>query len=116
MTEHQPAAKALAERIRMLNDAFRHGCATGSLVMTSGVIARGGDFQEAALLAVRSFDDFTPDNDPYGEHDFGSAVIESVRLFFKIDYYNATFDGHSPNPADDSVTHRVLTLMLAEEY
>ena len=38
------------------------------------------------------------------------------RLFFKLDYYDLALNGHSPDPADASVTMRVLTIMLAEEY
>ena len=60
--------------------------------------------------------DFTPDNDPYGEHDFGSLTVARHKAFFKIDYYDQNLDFGSENPADASVTQRVLTIMLAEEY
>jgi hypothetical protein len=103
--------------IRRLNDQFRvHGIGRGSLMHTDGVHDRGPAFVLAAISAVRAFSDFGPNNDPYGEHDFGAFDIEGERLFFKLDYYNLTLDGGSPDPADPAVTHRVLTIMLASEY
>ena len=66
--------------------------------------------------AIAAFDAFTADNDPYGEHDFGAFEVGNDRLFWKIDYYDLSLTGHSPDAADPSVTTRVLTIMLAEEY
>jgi len=34
------------------------------------------------------FDSFTPDNDPYGEHDFGTIDWQEEKIFWKIDYYD----------------------------
>jgi hypothetical protein len=70
---------------------------------------------------VIAFDNFTADNDPHHEHDFGSIDYEGVRIFWKIDYYDrASFGtGHdtgSEDPSDPSKTLRVLTIMLASEY
>ena len=105
-----------ASHIRELNDQFRR-CLTGGLLhLTRGVIALGGKRQAAILDAVASFDAFTPENDPYGEHDFGVLTVEGTRILFKVDYFDRGLSGHSPHPADPSVTMRVLTIMLAEEY
>jgi hypothetical protein len=102
--------------IRELNDRFRHSLRGGVLVMTAGVIALGHDRQLKILEAVSKFDRFDEDNDPYGEHDFGALEVEGERLFFKIDYYDQVLSAHSPDPADPSVTKRLLTIMLADEY
>ncbi len=57
-----------------------------------------------------------PRNDPYGEGDFGALQVEGERILFKVDYYDRSLTGQSPDPADASITTRVLTIMLAEEY
>lgn len=116
-------AAALALRIRELNDLFRRepgavGVKVGldKLVITRGVAARGDAFVDSAIRAVRDYADFTADNDPYGEHDFGQFTLDDADLFWKIDYYDTQLEYGSPNPADPDVTRRVLTVMLAEEY
>lgn len=107
---------------RRLNDELRgllfDGPITGAnrIVITNGVAEEGDDFVAAALAAVAQFDDFTPDNDPHGEHDFGALDVQGERLFFKIDYYDCDLTMHSPDPTDPNVTVRVLTIMLASEY
>ncbi len=108
-------------RIRALNDAFRCGDANTpffftEFTITSGVAAHGEEFVEEAMAAVVSYDDFTADNDPYGEHDFGAFDLGGQRLFWKIDYYDTQLEHGSPDPSDPSVTRRVLTILLASEY
>ncbi len=110
------SAQSRTDRIRDLNDAFRTTLDGGKCFFTSGVSGMGVSFVTAALAAVKAFEDFTPDNDPYGEHDFGSFEIGEERLFWKIDYYDLTLRFGSKNPADPAQTKRVLTIMLAEEY
>jgi len=97
--------------ILALNDRFRQSLRGEMLVMTAGVIALGQERQLKILEAVARFDSFDEENDPYGEHDFGALKVEDERLFFKIDYYDRSLSAHSPDPADESVTKRVLTIM-----
>jgi len=68
------------------------------------------------IQKVRDFAEFTPDNDPHGEHDFGSFEHDGRRLFWKIDYYSPDMQGGSEDPSDPDETQRVLTIMFAEEY
>ncbi len=110
------SAPARTARIRDLNDAFRTTLEGGRCLFTAGVSDLGVPFSTAALAAVRTFSEFTPDNDPYGEHDFGAFQIGEERLFWKIDYYDLSLEFGSNDPADASQTKRVLTIMLAEEY
>ena len=65
---------------------------------------------------VRNFNKFTPDNDPYGEHDFGSFDYKSDKIFWKIDYYDKNYQYLSENPSNPNITNRVMTVMLASEY
>jgi hypothetical protein len=110
------SATSRTNRIRDLNDALRTTLEGGQCFITSGVSDLGIPFSTAALAAVRTFSDFTPDNDPYGEHDFGSFHIGDERLFWKIDYYDLSLEFGSKDPADPAQTKRVLTILLAEEY
>ncbi len=105
------------ERIRRLNDRYRiNGIGNGKTMITAGVRAQGETFVAGCLNAVRSFSSFDTGNDPHGEHDFGAVTIAGERVFFKIDYYDHALEAGSPDPADPSVTTRVMTVMLAEEY
>ena len=77
--------------------------------------------QSAIREKVETFDAFAPDNDPYGERDFGAFEHNGNRIFWKIDYYDrASFgtgrDMGSEDPSDPAKTLRVLTIMLASEY
>jgi hypothetical protein len=64
--------------------------------------------------AVQGFKDFTPGNDPHGEHDFGSLAIDGVTYFWKIDYYDAQLE-FGLDPMDPKCV-RVLTVMESSEY
>jgi len=84
--------------------------------MTPGVAALGADAAERIFRTIAAFDDFSHDNDPYEEHDFGSFEADGQTIFFKIDYYDKTMLMGSSDPTDPLVTTRVITIMLAEEY
>ena len=103
-------------RIRALNDELRQNFAEGLAVMTPGIAALGGEAVARIVKTIAVFDDFCHANDPHQEHDFGCFDADDHRIFFKIDYYDETLTYHSPDPADPSVTKRVITIMLAEEY
>lgn len=116
-----------ADSIRSLNDRFRQALPAptdvpGRVMLTSGVQAliNTEDAPNAGLPslfeAIRSFDDFSEDNDPYGEHDFGALDFQGSKIFWKLDYYAPGMMQGSEDPADVEKTIRVLTVMLAEEY
>jgi len=79
------------------------------LLLTSTVAAEPEETVAKILSAVRSFSDFTENNDPHGEHDFGKVIINGEKYFWKIDCYdsNMEFYGH---------TVHALLIMRADEY
>ena len=79
-----------SERIRALNDAFRRTFVGGAVMITAGVEAMPIEQRRSLLQKVRAFDAFTDDNDPHGEHDFGSIDEGGVRCFWKLEYYDPT--------------------------
>ena len=84
-----------------LNDALRRNLfappAQSEVVLTAGVAALSDGARLALFDEVRCFEDFTPDNDPYGERDFGAIDFRGERYFFKIN-------------------QRTITIMRADEY
>ena len=105
-----------AEKIRTLNDTFRRSFAGGKVMMTAGIAALPDAARATVLDEVRRFDAFTADNDPHGEHDFGSFEVDGRKIFWKIDLYDAAMEFGSEDPSDPAKTTRVLTIMLASEY
>jgi hypothetical protein len=105
-----------SDKIRMLNDELRRHLLGGTAVITPGIAALGPDVVERLVRTLAVFDDFCHANDPHQEHDCGIFEAEGHRIMFKIDYYDKDLRFHSPDPTDPSVTERVMTLMLADEY
>ena len=111
--------------IRVLNDRFRKTLSGGAVLMSRGVAALGPELQVRILAAVQAFDTFDEDNDPWAEHAFGAIDVpvsegtgntSTVRVFFTIEYYDLTRAHAADDPADESRTERVMTILLAEEY
>jgi hypothetical protein len=110
-----------AEKVRALNDAFRKGerPELGRIMLTSGIrhlVAAWPLGDLAVYIKVQTFDEFTQDNDPHQEHDFGSFEFAGEKCFWKMDYYDPSMEAGSEDPADETKTTRVLTIMLASEY
>ena len=120
MLKGQPKLGRNVLRIRQLNDAFRKTFLGGRLVITAGIAALPDHIKVELLREVQRFDQFTPDNDPFGERDFGAINFEfggyKEHVFWKIDCYNKELRFGSPDAADPSKTTRVLTIMKASEW
>ena len=95
------------------NDALRQSIPNVALpnllVITRGIADLEPEAVREILEEVKEFNDFSVDNDPWEEHDFGSFSYQSEepekKIFWKIDDY-AGQEGYN----------LVLTVMLAEEY
>jgi len=105
-------------KIAALNDHARQTFRECRVVITQAVAQLVKDDVGRILDKVRKYNHFTPINDPFLEHDFGSIQLAENTIFWKIDYYDLDLHMHmhSPDPSVPTVTTRILTIMLAEEY
>ena len=98
------------------NDRFRQTFVGGFVTITPRVETLESEIKARLLRAVREFNEFTPDNDPHGEHDFGSIELGRTRWLWKIDLYDANYQYRTPDPRDLDITRRVLTVMHATDW
>ena len=104
-------------RIRAFNDELRTTGQGGETYTTPGFRSLQPQTQVRAFEVIRTFTDWTPENDPWRQHDCAIVdVLPGVRVMFKIDYYDLDKEWGSPDPADSSMTVRVLTILLPDEY
>jgi hypothetical protein len=103
--------------IKELNDKFRRfGLGHGRMMITSGVLTLPKKQRRELLHKVETFDKFDEENDPGGRHESGSIKQNGVAYFWKIDYYDPDLTRGSKDPGDENLTHRILTVMRADEY
>ncbi len=113
---------ARAEQIAKLNDRARSGFDPSARIMfTRGCLdafcsgdTPSGLVAQAELINTIRRHRF--EEDTYGERDFGAFTFRGEKVFFKIDYYDLNLEYGSEDPADASITARVVTIMLAAEY
>jgi hypothetical protein len=98
--------------IATLNDAFRRAGPTHDWRITRGAAALPDTI--GLIRAVMLFDDFTPDNDPWHEHDFCNFTWANDKVYAKIDYYDQALQ-YGLDPLDPDC-RRVLTILLASEW
>lgn len=100
------------ELVAELNDAARSNAV--NYMATGGIMALDEVAISDIFVGVQNFTKFTEDNDPYGEHDFGSFEAAGHKVFWKIDYYDQQLK-YGVEPLDPDC-RRIVTIMLAEEY
>ncbi|WP_062228433.1 DUF3768 domain-containing protein [Aureimonas frigidaquae] len=104
------------EVIAALNDQFRQTLRGGAVFMTASVANISSVRLRRMMEAIRTFEGFCEEQDPYGEHDLGSIKDEDERFFWKIDYFDPSMRFGSQDPANPAITLRVMTIMRPEEY
>jgi hypothetical protein len=71
-------------KIRELNDRLRKYGHGGMWLATIGISSLPPDDMRAVYQAVLTFNDFTPDNDPHGEHDCAVQTVGDTKIIWKI--------------------------------
>ena len=102
--------------IAILNDKFRKSFIGGEVLLSAGIAAMSSEDKANIVSMVQNFNDFTPSNDVYGEHDFLSIDYNGNKIFAKIDDYDLNYEFMSEKPANPDITNRVLTILLSCEY
>ena len=74
----EPNSAAIAK----LNDQARQTFTGCRVLITRGISELEPELIQQIVKAVQSFNQFTPDNDPYGEHDFGRVIIAGHTVFW----------------------------------
>lgn len=116
------APSARAEQIAKLNDRARSGFDPSARIMfTRGCLdafcsgdTPSGLVAQAELIKTMRRHRF--EEDTYGERDFGAFTFRGEKVFFKVDHYDLNLEYGSEDPANASITARVVTIMLASEY
>jgi len=96
------------KEISLKNDYCRRTFSGCQVLMTRSVA--GHEDRHLILQAVKEFNIFNNDNDPYKEHDFGSFSLNGQTYFWKFDYYDDEYKYFKENG------NRVLTVGLMSEY
>lgn len=113
--------KNQTEQTRALNDQFRSNFdpKLGRVILTAGVQALPNEQLQQLLQAVKDFNDFNSENNPYLENDMGRIELFNSSFFWKIDYLDRQQWRQSigsSDHADVQKTLRVMTIMFTSEY
>ncbi|MCJ8273039.1 MAG: DUF3768 domain-containing protein [Psychrosphaera sp.] len=107
---------AMAKTAALLNDELRVYGVGGNIVLTEAIANLAQQDRLAVIQAVREFDVFGNEFDPYKDRTFGLLTVNGQQIFWKIDYDFTEFLKGETSALDVSQIARVLTVMLADEY
>lgn len=113
-----PAARLAT--IARLNDRCRQGLdRTARIVITQTCLGTFADDRAAEIVAqaeiLRALRNHQFGDAEAGERNRGSFEYRDTTVYFHIDYYDVAMEYGSEDPADASLTRRVLTIMLRED-
>lgn len=103
-----------ARRIAALNDAHRR--ALSRCVFGQGLAQLPAQTVAFLLAEVANFDSWDEGKVAHDEHDSGCVEVGEEYFFWRIAYYDAEMRFDSPDPADPSVTCRVLTITRVDGH
>ncbi|GGN55609.1 hypothetical protein B2G71_19675 [Novosphingobium sp. PC22D] len=117
------APKDLSRReiLARLNDRCRHGLDRNArTVMTRTCLGTfAGDSKVNELVAqaqiLAAIRKFVYPADDRSEHDRGQIEYQGHTVYFAIDAYDTNLEYGSPDPADASVSRRVMTIMMRDD-
>lgn len=109
-----------SDAVGRLNDRCRQGFdRTARIVVTRTCLGALADATLAAqaIAQARLLQEIRLHRFAEGDivRDRGDFLVDGVRVFFAIDCYDLKLEYGSEDPADASVTCRVLTIMLRED-
>lgn len=114
--ERELKIKAIAEQ----NDYFRQqppeSEGFGRWLCSGSVNAQGLEFVLECFRAVKAYDVFTKENDPFGSHEMGFMEVQGQKVWWKIDLYNLAYDGGATMPTSLADTRRVLTVFFPSDH
>jgi hypothetical protein len=97
-----------ANEIARKNDLMRSTFMGCRVVVTRALSE--SENRDKVLSAVHTFNQFTKENDPYGEHDFAIFEVDGEEYFFKFEYYDDKYEFFREDG------NRVLTIGFSNEY
>ena len=109
------------EQIARLSDRCRQGFdRTARIVITRSCMAAfAGDDVASRIVAqarlMRGVRNYVFPSGAHPSRDRGDFELSGICVYFVIDYCDLALEYGSENPADTSVTTRVLTIMLRED-
>ncbi len=94
----------------------------GRIVFAGGLAQEDRSKQIAAAQAATLDNNFTSENDPHGEHDFGAVTVpgsssfKEFKIFWKIDYYSSSEMEDGADDPSALQAYRVLSIFYPDDY
>ena len=101
---------------RELNDRLRKFGGHSSFRVSRGLLALGYDHYVRLRQAVIDYDNFSPENDPWGYHDKGFIELDGNSFIWAMHYQFEWERNDDAYLREWNDPKRQLTIMRAQEY
>lgn len=99
-----------------MNDGFRSAFLEIFWYFSENIKKLPTSVIDEIINRVRKFDDFKPDDDPFGERDFGQFTLEGIgEVTWCICHYDLTLNHFSEDMYDPNVTLPIMKIMFESE-